>query len=181
MYVHAVEISKSAAEVARYNIKCFESSSGKRNLVRVHEGSWFEPLKSTGILQARAGLEEQHIETIGGIVSNPPYIPHAEMSHLQPEVRYHEPWLALEGGWANGLEYFDLICKGAAQHLLPGGYLLLETSGGGQVKDVLRLIASLTNYNSQKGREIPIFEHVRAHVDYNGVERYVSAWKRNDN
>ena len=75
------------------------------------------------------------------------YIPHAEMSSLQPEVRYHEPWLALEGGWANGLEYFDLICKGAAQHLLPGGYLLLETSGGGQVKDVLKLIASLKNYN----------------------------------
>ena len=41
VYVHAVEISKSAAEVARYNIKRFESSSGKRNLVRVHEGSWF--------------------------------------------------------------------------------------------------------------------------------------------
>lgn len=181
VYVHAVEISKSAAEVARYNIKRFESSSGKRNLVRVHEGSWFEPLKSTGILQSRAGLEEQHIGTIGGIVSNPPYIPHTEMSNLQPEVRYHEPWLALEGGWANGLEYFDLICKGAAQHLLPGGYLLLETSGGGQVKDVLNLIASLKNYNPQNGREIPIFEHVRAHVDYNGVERYVSAWKRNDN
>ena len=167
VYVHAVEISNSAAKVARYNVERYDLSSSGGCKIRVHEGSWYEPLKSAGVLEACLGNDNEYVGTFGGIVSNPPYIPYAEMLNLQPEVRYHEPWLALEGGGTNGLEYYGLICKGAAQHLLPGGFILLETGGGSQVKDVLKLLSCLRN-----------FKDVHTHMDYNGVERFVSAWKR---
>lgn len=40
---------------------------------------------------------------IGGIISNPPYIPSHDMSSLQKEVLFHEPSLALDGGGADGM------------------------------------------------------------------------------
>ena len=59
------------------------------------------------------------------IVSNPPYIAAAEMPGLDPEVRDHEPWMALtdEG---DGLGAYRAILAGARAHLAPGGRLLLE-------------------------------------------------------
>ena len=59
------------------------------------------------------------------IVSNPPYIAEDEMPFLAPEVRDHEPHLALTPG-GDGLDAYRAIAKGAAAHLTPGGRILLE-------------------------------------------------------
>jgi len=59
------------------------------------------------------------------IVSNPPYIAADEMGTLMPEVRDHEPRIALtdEG---DGLSAYRAICAGALAHLAPGGALIVE-------------------------------------------------------
>lgn len=59
------------------------------------------------------------------IVSNPPYIAAEEMQDLAPEVRDHEPRLALtdEG---DGLSAYAAICEGARRHLAPDGRLAFE-------------------------------------------------------
>lgn len=59
------------------------------------------------------------------IVSNPPYIALSEMAGLSPEVRRHEPHLALTDG-ADGLTAYRAIAAGAGAHLTPGGRLLVE-------------------------------------------------------
>jgi len=59
------------------------------------------------------------------IVSNPPYVALREAATLTPEVRYHEPAIALFGGHEGYELYADLITQSAA-HLKPGGVLVLE-------------------------------------------------------
>lgn len=59
------------------------------------------------------------------IVSNPPYIPSADLATLQPEVREFEPVAALDGG-PDGLGFYRLIVAEAPAHLAVGGWLLLE-------------------------------------------------------
>ena len=59
------------------------------------------------------------------IVSNPPYIPAAELAALQPEVRDFEPHTALSGG-DDGLDIIRRIVTGAPEFLETQGYLLLE-------------------------------------------------------
>lgn len=59
------------------------------------------------------------------IVSNPPYIAMAEMDVLQPEVRVHEPWMALTDG-ADGLSSYATIAADVCEHLTDGGRVLVE-------------------------------------------------------
>lgn len=59
------------------------------------------------------------------IVSNPPYIPSAEIQGLMPEVSVYEPHEALDGG-PDGLEFYREIIQGAPARLRPGGLLMLE-------------------------------------------------------
>ncbi|MCL4676536.1 MAG: peptide chain release factor N(5)-glutamine methyltransferase, partial [Pararhodobacter sp.] len=59
------------------------------------------------------------------IVSNPPYIAAADMARLSPEVRLHEPHLALTPG-GDGLEAYRRITALASGFALPGARLLLE-------------------------------------------------------
>jgi release factor glutamine methyltransferase len=61
------------------------------------------------------------------IASNPPYITTAEFAALSPEVRDHEPQLALVAG-ENGLSVIERLLPQAAERLRPGGTLLLEIS-----------------------------------------------------
>ena len=58
------------------------------------------------------------------IISNPPYVPAAEIAALAPEVR-GEPHIALNGG-DDGLDIIHRIISGAPQFLCRGGILLLE-------------------------------------------------------
>ncbi|WP_108858418.1 peptide chain release factor N(5)-glutamine methyltransferase [Ruegeria sp. Alg231-54] len=74
-------------------------------------------------------LQSDWFQNIDGqfdlIVSNPPYISLQEMADLSPEVRVHEPRMALtdEG---DGLGAYRRIAAGAPDFLLPGGRLLVE-------------------------------------------------------
>ena len=59
------------------------------------------------------------------IVSNPPYIPTVEVEKLMPEVRDHEPRMALDGD-ADGLFFYRCITKESGQYLRCGGWLCFE-------------------------------------------------------
>jgi release factor glutamine methyltransferase len=81
-------------------------------------------------LGARAELARSDwFEAVEGvfdlIVSNPPYIAADEMEGLQPEVRQHEPRMALTDD-ADGLTAYRKITKDAPAHLTPGGRLMFE-------------------------------------------------------
>ncbi len=71
------------------------------------------------------------------IISNPPYIPSAEIATLQPEVRDFDPRGALDGG-ADGLDFYRLIASQAAACLKPDGKVMLEF-GDGQAEAVRRI------------------------------------------
>ena len=73
------------------------------------------------------------------IVSNPPYVPLSEANQLHPQVRDHEPHLALFGGQDGHNIYRDLIPQ-AKTHLKQGGWLLLETAGRSSTLDELLLV-----------------------------------------
>jgi release factor glutamine methyltransferase len=68
-------------------------------------------------------------KTFDLIVSNPPYVRHADIDLLEPEVRDYEPHLALDGG-ADGLDCYRRIATEAARFLVPGGHLLFEVGEG---------------------------------------------------
>ncbi len=73
------------------------------------------------------------------IVSNPPYIPSGEIKTLMPEVRDHEPGIALDGS-PDGLAFYRRIADKAAEHLTPDGRLFLEIGWdqGRAVSEILR-------------------------------------------
>lgn len=70
-------------------------------------------------------LEPAAGETFDAIVSNPPYIPSADVEGLEPDVRDHEPRLALDGG-PDGLSVTRRLLESARGALRPGGTLVLE-------------------------------------------------------
>lgn len=74
------------------------------------------------------------------ILSNPPYIPSADINTLQPEVSKHEPRLALDGG-SDGLEVYRKLVGQAAGALSAGGLLAVEV-GLGQAVCVSELMSS---------------------------------------
>ncbi|HBA88614.1 MAG TPA: peptide chain release factor N(5)-glutamine methyltransferase [Geobacter sp.] len=113
----SVDVSGDALAVARCN--------AERNgaTVRFFQGSLFEPFPG---------------RRFDMIVSNPPYIPKADLATLQHEVSGFEPMSALDGG-ADGLDFYRLITKEAPGHLNQGGWLLFEV-GAGQAPRVLGLL-----------------------------------------
>jgi release factor glutamine methyltransferase len=71
------------------------------------------------------GLEEQ----FDLVLSNPPYIPSADIAALQPEVSRYEPRLALDGG-GDGLDAYRIIVPRLPRLLKPGGGFALEVGQG---------------------------------------------------
>jgi release factor glutamine methyltransferase len=61
------------------------------------------------------------------VASNPPYVSQEELEKLPPEVRDHEPHLALCGG-PTGTEVIQRLVPQAAERLVAGGWLILEVS-----------------------------------------------------
>lgn len=96
------------------------------------------------------------------IVSNPPYICHVEIENLMPEVRDHEPMLALDGG-EDGLDYYRRIVAESPAYLNGGGRLYLEI-GCDQGDAVQKLLL-------EKG-----FREVNVVQDYAGLDRVVSGY-----
>ena len=74
------------------------------------------------------------------VVSNPPYIPTAEIEHLMPEVRDYDPRLALDGG-ADGLSVFRHLAAGASRYLRSAGQIMCEF-GDGQADALRELFGS---------------------------------------
>ncbi|SMH54825.1 peptide chain release factor N(5)-glutamine methyltransferase [Azospirillum agricola] len=74
------------------------------------------------------------------VVSNPPYIPTADIATLAPEVREHDPRRALDGG-ADGLDPYRIIAAQLPALLVPGGLVAVEV-GQGQAPDVADLFAA---------------------------------------
>ncbi|MDA9496112.1 peptide chain release factor N(5)-glutamine methyltransferase [Bradyrhizobium sp. CCBAU 11357] len=72
------------------------------------------------------------------IVSNPPYIPSAEIPKLSVEVREHDPHLALDGG-NDGYDAYRTLIPQASERLAPGGALVVE-AGQGQAQNIETLM-----------------------------------------
>ena len=72
------------------------------------------------------------------IVSNPPYIRTDVIDTLMPEVREHEPWMALDGR-EDGLYFYREITRRAGEYLTRGGMLFYEI-GYDQAKDVCKIM-----------------------------------------
>jgi release factor glutamine methyltransferase len=117
--VQAIDVSEAALRIARSNA----ARLGFNDIDFLHRD-----LRSLG------ATEFQNLDLI---VSNPPYIPTDEISRLDPEVRDHDPRLALDGG-ADGLEFYRILARLGQQWLSASGCLLLEF-GDGQAPALIRL------------------------------------------
>jgi release factor glutamine methyltransferase len=98
-----------------------------------------ERLDVTGRIEfVRASL----VDGLGGpaalIVSNPPYVPTADIEALEPEVRDWEPRQALDGG-PDGLDVIRALLAAVPPVLAPGGWFIMEF-GFGQEKAVEALV-----------------------------------------
>ncbi|MBI3609622.1 MAG: peptide chain release factor N(5)-glutamine methyltransferase [Nitrospirae bacterium] len=106
----ATDRSRVALTIARLNA----ARHGVSGRIEFLEGDLFEPVMPLG-LNDRIDL----------VLSNPPYIPTGEIPTLQPEVRLHEPRIALDGG-PDGLDYYRRILPQALDLLHAGGDFYLE-------------------------------------------------------
>lgn len=104
-----VDVSPGAAAVAARNAQRL----GQGGRAALLAGSWADPL---------APGPGQRFDIL---VSNPPYIPDAEIDGLEPEVALHEPRRALSGG-TDGLDPYRHLAAEAGRLLRPGGLVALE-------------------------------------------------------
>jgi len=112
------DISEEALAVARDNA----ANLGLEGRAAFLRTSWADGL-------ADAGFDV--------VVSNPPYIRSAEIETLEPEVKDHEPHIALDGG-PDGLDPYRILAPEILRLLKPGGLFAVET-GWDQAGDVKAL------------------------------------------
>ena len=142
-----VDKNEGAVALARENAEQLGHASRARFAV----SDWFATVSMPG-----GGFD--------AILSNPPYIPAADIAGLMPDVRDFEPMTALEGG-QDGLDPYRLICAKSAQYLASGGLLAVEI-GVGQAEDVKALFVGAG------------FSDVQDHKDLAGISRVISGKKR---
>lgn len=140
-----VDISPEARAVAEENA----ASLGLADRVTFHTGDLLQPLRGM---------------TFAAILSNPPYIPEADIAGLAPEVRLKEPHTALSGG-RDGLDFYHRLAKEAPAMLVPGGFMAFEV-GIHQAEPV----AALAKAN-------PLIARTEILPDYAGIDRVVVAWR----
>ena len=141
-----VDISPAARAVAEENA----ASLGLADRVTFHTGDLLQPL---------VGM------TFAAILSNPPYIPEADIATLAPEVRLKEPHTALSGG-QDGLDFYRRLAKEAPAMLVPGGFMAFEV-GIHQAEPV----AALAKAN-------PLIARTEILPDYAGIDRVVVGWRK---
>lgn len=98
-----VDISQKALQVADRNAKNY----------------------NTDVNFIQSDLFEKVMGNYDIIVSNPPYIKSEELLSLMPEVKDHEPKLALDAG-SSGLIFYERIINDLDEYLNPGGYVFFE-------------------------------------------------------
>ena len=136
----AVDISPAALGVAAANAEALRVA----DRLSFVQGSWFDAVSGRFDL----------------IVSNPPYIPSADIAGLEPDVRAYDPHLALAGG-SDGLDPYRAIAAEANNHLVPGGCVVVE-QGAGQADDVAAIFAAAGLYLVRQG--IDLGGHIRCLV-----------------
>ena len=94
-------------------------------------------------------------------MSNPPYLPSALVGGLEPEVRSHEPRVALDGG-SDGLTLIRRIVGASREALRPSAALALETAGGDQAAVVAEILRAAG------------FTSVAVRADLAGIDRFVA-------
>jgi release factor glutamine methyltransferase len=112
-----VDLSADALKVAGRNA----ARLGVASRARFVEGAW------------SAGLQER----FDLVISNPPYIERDVIETLDPEVKLHDPAMALDGG-PDGLDAYRALADEAPHVLVPGGVAVLEL-GAGQAGPVAAL------------------------------------------
>lgn len=142
-----VDISPAARAVAEENA----ASLGLADRVTFHTGDLLQPL--SGI-------------SFAAILSNPPYIPEADIAKLAPEVRLKEPHTALSGG-QDGLDFYRRLANEAPAMLVPGGFTAFEV-GVHQAGDVADLL-----------KANPLIDRTEILPDYAGIDRVVVGWRKN--
>jgi release factor glutamine methyltransferase len=100
-----VDISQGACAIARENLAALGLAG--RGLIVC--GNWTQALRGP----------------FDVVVSNPPYVARGEIADLSPEVREHDPHLALDGG-ADGLRAYRDLIPASLDVLSPGGLIALE-------------------------------------------------------
>jgi release factor glutamine methyltransferase len=136
-----VDISPEALQTAQSN----SARNGVDDRAIWQQSDWFDALED----QERYDL----------IVGNPPYIRSDVIPDLAPEVKNHDPILALDGG-NDGMDAYKKIFFSLFSHLTPSGIALFEI-GFDQSEDVMRL-----------GGESR-FMNLRIHPDLAGLARVV--------
>ena len=147
----AVDISKEAINVARNNA-LLNNVTDKINFI------------NQNFFNLRPATCDLRPSSFDLIVSNPPYIPTAEIETLQPEVKY-EPHMALDGG-KDGLDFYRRIINKVPRYLRKDGFLIMEM--GFNQKDAIKNIFQKSGY----------FEIIEFVKDYNNMDRVIIAKKR---
>lgn len=142
-----VDISPAARAVAEENA----ASLGLADRVTFHTGDLLQPLSGISFV---------------AILSNPPYIPEADIAKLAPEVRLKEPHTALSGG-QDGLDFYRRLANEAPAMLVPGGFTAFEV-GIHQAGDVAALL-----------KANPLIGRTEILPDYAGIDRVVVGWRKN--
>lgn len=145
--IHAVDRSGTALAVAQLNAQ----QLGLQERINFYQGSWWEPLDD---------LKGQ----VSGMVSNPPYIPSTMVQELEPEVRHHEPHLALDGG-TDGLDSIRQLIETSPDYLRSGGVWLIEMMAG-QADIVAQLLHQQGSYC-----------HIQIFSDLAGIDRFALAYR----
>lgn len=128
----AVDISAAALDVVRANAE----QLGVADRLELSQADW------------AAGIEGR----FDLVVSNPPYIPTAEIESLAPEVARYEPRLALDGG-ADGLSAYRIISSALPRLLKLGGAFALEV-GLGQAESVVALVEAAGLSTAEPRRDL---------------------------
>ena len=121
----ATDISEPALAVAQQNAETHACTAQ----ITFMSGDLFEPIKLIEVPEKRQ---------FDWIVCNPPYIKNVERDSLSPDVRDHEPEIALFAG-DDGLTVIRRLISEAPQYLAPNGKLLFEI-GATQAESVCALI-----------------------------------------
>jgi len=109
--VTALDVSAGALDIARQNA----TKNNVAERIEFIQGDGFNALP-----------QREQFELI---ISNPPYIPTAEIATLDPEVRDFDPRGALDGG-VDGLDFYRRLAAEARPFLKPGGEIMLEFGDG---------------------------------------------------
>lgn len=130
----ATDLSAEALAVAKQNA----ADHGVADRIDFRQGDLYAPLGD---------------ERFDFVLSNPPYISDAEWAEVLPNVKDYEPTMALRSG-TDGLDHLRPLIADAAQHLRPGGRLLLEMSSTqGDAVQQLAAAAGLSDLKLLKDHE----------------------------